>query len=100
MCIEFLKKINWFEFLVVVATWLTFIFTFYYQYWKAFDPSARLNGRYKLSVNHIGNRVYQTAITFGMTFENLGAKTGYIEDVSLKLHNESKAYTYILLSAG
>ncbi|MDO8580457.1 MAG: hypothetical protein Q7S13_03155 [Candidatus Omnitrophota bacterium] len=90
----FLKNINWtnwLNLLLVIITWGAL----YFQFLKSFDPSVHLNGRYKLSINPIGNRVYQTAITFGINFTNSGARIGFVDDVLLKLVSKSGEYKYI-----
>ena len=86
-----LKTCNQLELLTVIATW----WALYYQFLKPFTPFISLNGRYKLSINPIGNRTYQTAITFGINFINSGARVGFIDDVLLKLTCENESIKYI-----
>lgn len=88
---EHLKRINFFEFLLVFAA----MGTFYYQYWKPFNLSIHTNGRYKLSINPIGNRVYQTGITLGIDFLNSGARIGFVDDILLRLRKGDIDVTYI-----
>ncbi len=86
-----MKSLNWIELLIVIATWGAL----YYQFLKPFDPSVHLSGRYKLAPNPIGNRIYQTAITFGINFTNSGARIGFIDDLLLKFSGPNGGATYI-----
>lgn len=86
-----IKSVNWLELLLVLATWLVI----YYQFWRPFNLTIRSNGRYKLSINPIGNRVYQTAISFGIIFTNSGARIGYVDDIVIKLKNQTETFTYV-----